>query len=142
MDPSLELLTAVRMALLGDSTVSGLVTGVYDRVPEKQGGAPNISSPYISFGPSDSFPDDYDCIDGEVVNIQVDVWSWGAGEAYSSVECRKIGKAIKNVLHDADLSLTTNALVTLYHTGTRILRDSDGVINHAACSFTSTIETP
>src|SRR5690606_18981222 len=110
---------------------------VYDRPADS-----SPASPYLSMGPWTIIPDDADCIDGVEVTGQIDVWSWGAGEAFGSAEVSKIADAVRRSLHDAEFNLTINALATIRHELTRILRDPDGVTNHAAIQFTATIETP
>lgn len=141
MDASYELILAAVTKLRATPAVTDLVgTKIYDRVPENQDGTPNVASPYISMGPSSVLPADYDCVGGEEITIQFDAWSWGGGEAYSSVQVRKIADAVKRALHGADLALTNNALVTLEHELTRIMRDPDGITNHAAIQFTATVE--
>lgn len=143
MDASYELILAAINRLRATTAVTTLVgTRIYDRVPEDQSGAPAVAFPYISIGPSTSIPDDFDCMDGEEVTIQFDVWTSGSGEAFGSVQCRKISGAIKRALHDADLTLTTNALVSFQHELTRILRDPNPAITHGVIQFTGTVETP
>lgn len=146
MEPSVDLQRAALDALKAYTPLTTIVgQKIYDRVPEKKQGnqnVPDVTSPYISFGPVTSIPDDADCIDGEEITFQLDAWSWGDGEAYGSVEVRKIAGLIKKALHRADLTLSTNALVSIRHEMTRILRESDGVTNHAAIQFTATVETP
>lgn len=141
MDASYDLRLAVVKALRADATVTSFVgSRIFDRVPQKEDGTPAVISPYISFGPDTIIPDDYECIPGEEITFQLDAWSWGGGEAFGSVEVRKIAGAVKKVLHDAELSLTTNALATLSHELTRIMRDTDGITNHAAIQFTAIVE--
>ena len=143
MDASFELIGAAMTRLRATAAVSSLIsTRIYDRVPEDQSGAPAVAFPYVSLGPSTSIPDDYDCLDGEEITLQFDVWTSGNGEAYGSVQCRKICDAIKRALHDAELTLTTNALVTLQWELTRILDDPSPAITHGAIQFTATVETP
>ncbi|MET3924604.1 DUF3168 domain-containing protein [Devosia sp. 2618] len=143
MDASFELILAAINRLRATPAVTSLVgTRIYDRVPEKTDGTPNVAFPYISMGPSTSIPDDFDCMDGEEITIQFDVWSSGSGEAFGSVECRKITGAMKRALHDVDLTLTTNALVSLTHEMTRTLRDPNPAITHGVIQFTATVETP
>ena len=143
MDASFELIKAVFDRLKSTPAVTTF-TGqhIYDRVPEKTDGTPNVPFPYVSLGPSSAIPDDFDCLQGEEITIQLDVWSSGAGEAYGTVQCRKICGAIKKALHDVDLSLPTNALVTLQHEITRIIDDPNPAINHGVVQFTATVETP
>lgn len=144
MDPSYELALAALNALRADSEMISLIgTKLYDRVPEKQVNGQtvaDVTSPYVSMGPVTVLSDDADCIDGVEVTFQLDAWSWGAGEAYSSVQVRKIAHAMRRVLHETELALDKNALVVLTHTLTRILRDPDGITNHAAVQFTGIVE--
>lgn len=144
MEPSYELQLAALNKLRATTALTAIVgQKIYDRVPEKQqGGAlvPDVTSPYLSFGPVTSIPDDADCIDGEEITFQIDAWSWGSGEAYGSVQVRKIAGLVKKALHRADLQLSTNALVSLRHEMTRILRESDGITNHAAIQFTAILD--
>ncbi|MBJ6986942.1 DUF3168 domain-containing protein [Devosia sp. MC521] len=145
MEPSYDLQLAALNKLREVAALTAIVGNkIYDRVPEKlSGGAlvPDVASPYISFGPVTSAPVDADCIDGEEITFQIDVWSWGSGLAYGSVQARQIAGLVKKALHKADLDLSTNALVSIRHEMTRILRESDGVTNHAAIQFTATVET-
>lgn len=146
MDASYELIRAMLDRLRATAAVTDLVgTRMYDRVPTRQtnnGPVPDVPYPFISIGPGTSIPDDYDCIRSEEITIQFDVWSSGAGEAYGSVQCRKICNALKQALHDVDLTLTENALVTLQWELTRILDDPNPAINHGVIQFTATVETP
>lgn len=146
MEPTYELQLAALNALRASTALTALVgTKIYDRVPEKMAGGvlvPDVASPYISFGPVTVVPDDADCIDGEEITFQIDVWSWGSGLAYGSVQARLIAGIVRKVLHRADLVLVDNSLVSIAHELTRILRDPDGVTNHGVIQFTALVETP
>lgn len=138
MDPTYELAAAIVARLKADAAVSGFVGGrVYDRPP-----AGAIASPYISFGPSDATTDDAECIDGLEISMQIDCWSWGSGEAFSSAEVRKIAGAVRASLHDAEFELAQNALVTIRHRITRYQRESDGATNRAIITITAFVELP
>lgn len=137
MDASYDLEVVVIAALRADEAVSAIVGArIYDRVPS----SPAQISPYISMGPSDASQDDADCIEAEEITFQVDCWSWGDGEAFGSAEVRQLSGAVKRCLHDAELALSENALVTLDHRITRVMRDPDGVTNHAAMTFSAFVE--
>ena len=141
--PDLELIKACLDRLRADATLVSLLgpgDQIFDRVPETKDGKTKVRSPYISLGPTTSIPDDYDCRDGEEITFQLDAWSWGHDIAYSSAEVRRIAAAMKRSLHNAEIVLTDNALVTLTHELTRILRDPDGVTNHAAVQFVAVVE--
>jgi hypothetical protein len=143
MDASVELIKAMFDRLKADSAVTALVgTHIYDRVPEEQDGTVNVPFPYVSMGSSSAIPDDFDCVKGEEITVQFDVWSSGSGEAFGTVQVRKICGAIKAALHDVDLSLPTTALVTLQWETTRIIDDPNPAINHGVIQFTATVEIP
>lgn len=138
MDPTYELAAAIIARLKADTMVAALVDGrVYDRPPD---GA--ITPPYISLGPSDATTDGADCIDVLEVNLQIDCWSWGSGEAFSSAQVRKLAGAVRASLHEAEFELTTNALATISHRITRYQREADGVTNRAIISVTAFVEIP
>lgn len=145
MEPIYELRLAALNKLRQTAALTAIVgTKIYDRVPEKQVNGQmvaDVTSPYISLGPATAISDDADCIDGLEVTFQVDVWSWGSGLAYSSVQASQAAGAVRKALHDVDLPLSVNALVSIRHELTRILRESDGVTNHGVVQFTAVIET-
>lgn len=143
MDASLELVTAALNALRASSSVTEHVgQGIFDRVPERLDGTPNVSFPYISLGPSSAIPDDIDCVDAEEITFQLDVWTSGSDDAFGSTQCRKISGAVKRALHDVELPLTVNALVTLQLETMRIVDDPNPAISHGVLTFTATVETP
>jgi hypothetical protein len=145
MDPSAELLIAVLQRLRTTPAVIAFVPAdrIYDKAPTNLKGEVAAQFPYITTGPTAAIPDDFDCVGGEEITIQLDVWSSGAGEAASTAECRKICNAIKRALHDVDdIVLTVNALVTLQWELTRVLPDPNPAIRHGVVQLTATIETP
>lgn len=143
MDASLELLTAALTRLRATAAVTDHVgANIFDRVPERQDGAPSVPFPYISMGPTSSVPEDFDCMDGETITFQIDVWTSGSDDAYGSAQCRKIAGAVKRVLHDKDLPLSVNALVSLELENLRIIDDPNPAISHGVVTFTATVETP
>lgn len=129
MDPTLDLQGAIYRHLSEGSPVL-LSVPIYDRVPQ------SAKPPYVSFGPSDALSDDADCITTLETTIQLDCWSTEPGFP----EVRRISDEVRRALHNADLSLTYNALVLLQHRQTRYIRSSDGLTSHAAMTFEATIE--
>lgn len=143
MDASVELIKVMVAQLEATPEVTSLVGNrFYDRVPERQGKPRADLYPYVSLGPSTAIPDDFDCMDGEEITVQFDVWSSGKDEAFGTVECRKICGAIKKALHNVDLSLSVNALVSLQHEMTRIIDDPNPAVSHGVIQFTAVVETP
>lgn len=105
---------------------------VYDSVPS------SATFPYVSIGPKQSLPDDADCITGFEIFLQLDAWSRAVG--FPEVE--RVAEEVRVSLHEYDLPLVDNALVTLTHRQTRLLRDPDGLTNHAAVEFVALVEQP
>lgn len=143
MAPDLELIAACFARLRLDSGVTALVpaTAIYDRVPETQDGMPAVPSPYIATDYTSIIPEDADCIPADEIEFQIDAYSWGSGEAYSSAQVRKIADAVKRSLHEAEFDLTVNALASIRHSLTRVQRASDWITNHAAIRFVAVVET-
>ncbi len=137
-DPLYELKAAVIAALRDDARVAGFVAGrVFDRVPTGDQAPP---SPYISMGRIDAAEDSADCIDGLDVTLQIDVWSWGDGEAYSTAECSRIAQAVRRALHDREMVLPAAALVNLRHWTTGIETARDGITHQAVVVFRAALE--
>lgn len=141
--PDEELIGAAITALKADADLGGMVgTRIYDRVPEKAAGKAGVETPYVSLGPMSSVTADADCIDGEEITLQFDVWSRGDGDAYGGREARRIMAAIRRALSDAELVLADNALVTLTFELKRLGRDADGATWHGLVQFSAVVETP
>ena len=129
--PSLELQGVIVSRLKADSAVRGLVAdSVYDNVPKDAG------YPRITLGATDETSDDADCIEGLAISFQVDCWS----QAVGFPQVRQMSDAVRRSLHDVDLTLTDNALVSLTHRQTRVFRDPDGLTSHAAMTFDAFVE--
>ncbi|QFT69607.1 hypothetical protein FIU93_22670 [Labrenzia sp. THAF35] len=131
-----ELELAVMARVKADASFAGYCANrFFDRVPD------NFSTfPYVAFGPSDNTPDDADCVYADEITFQIDVYSRGSGEAYGSAQVKKIASIIKKLLHDAEFSLTDNALANIQHRITRFRRESDGATNRAIMTFIATVE--
>jgi len=136
MDPTYELKAAVIARLKADSAVSSFVGArVYDRPPDG-----TAVSPYASMGPADAVSDAADEVDGLEITLQIDCWSWGSGHAFGSAEVSKLSGAVRAALHEAEFSLTENALATISHRITRYTRESDGITNRAIVTITAFVE--
>lgn len=131
-----ELWDLIRDALKASAPVMALVTDVFDKVPSDPWKAKKA---YISRGPVTGLPDDAECIDGEEITIQIDIWSrtpdrWSMDEMVS---------AVRKVLHEnEDLQLSQNALVDMRVTLTRIIDDPDPNTVHGLVQVTALVEEP
>jgi len=131
--PSLELQGKIVARLKADAGVTAIIgSRVYDSVPS------NASFPYVSIGPKQVVSDDYDCITGFEVFMQLDAWSRGTG--FPEVE--RLAEAVRIALHEFELPLVDNALVLFSHRQTRVMRDPDGLTAHAAVEFVGLVEQP
>jgi hypothetical protein len=141
MDPTFELINKCLSILRSDTSVSSLVGDrIYDRVPEKQDGTPNVKSPYISLGSTSFLTDDYDCVDAATIGIQFHCWSWGDGEQYSSAMVRKLAFFVRKALHKKDINLDNNGFVSIEHQITAYNRAIDGVTHQASVGFETLID--
>lgn len=132
MSISRELQKLIFDTLLADTAVSDLVGGrVYDGAPSDQ------EYPCITFGPTDSFNDDLQCVDARTETVQLDIWSRDQGRMGP---CKDICDAVKNALHLADLALATHALVRIRTDGIRVFRDSDGITAHGIVTVEADLE--
>lgn len=139
--PSLEIQGAIVTRLKAYTALTGLVGArVYDGVPDEQKRISDTGAafPYVSWGPDQSLSDDADCITGFEISIQLDAWSRKVGLP----EVKAVAEAVRAALHEYDLPLTDNALVSLRHIQTQTLRDPDGLTNHAVIEFTALVEQP
>ena len=129
--PSLELQGVIVARLKADSAVRALVADrVYDNVPD------DADFPRITLGATDETSDDAECIEGLAISFQVDCWSRAVGFP----QVRQLSDAVRRSLHEADLTLADNALVTIAHRQTRVFRDPDGLTSHAAMTFDAFVE--
>lgn len=138
MDPTFEIIKKCIEIMKADTSIAALVgSRIYDRVPEKQDGtiANNVISPYISLGNTQSFTDDYDCVDSATISLQWHCWSWGDGEAYSSALVRRLSFLVRKALHKQEIELDVNGLVSLSHVMTAYNRASDGATQQASVNF-------
>jgi predicted DNA-binding protein len=130
---SLELQGAIIKRLKAFAPLSAIVGDrIYDQPPG------TVTFPYVSLGPDDAVSDDAECLTSFEVTIQVDAWSKNAGR----VELKQVSEAVRAALHDHDLALEANALLSIRHRQTRHLPDPGGETNHAAIEFVALVEQP
>lgn len=134
MSVSEEVRQLIEDTLKADAQVSALVgSRVYD-------GAPPIKSrtyPDITFGANDYTPEDYQCIFGRDETFQLDCWTREHGR---KAQCRDLVDAVKAALHEADLTLTVNALVRIRVVLVRVFNDPDGLTTHGVVQVTADVE--
>lgn len=131
-EPTLALQGAILAALNADSDVTDLVSDrIYDRIPK----VPTF--PYIRLGQDQDIDDGTDCTDASEIFATIDAFSRGVGKP----EVKRIAGAVRRALHDADLSLTDNALVLIKYEDTIYRTDPDGLTEHAIIRFKALTES-
>jgi hypothetical protein len=127
-DASLPLQKAIVTALKGASIAGGRV---YDRVPDTP------TFPYVSFGPFTALTEIADEYEGSETTIQLDVWS----RANNSVEVKQVGRAVREALHEAELTLEEDQrLVELIVQDVRYTADPDGLTQHGIITLRALTE--
>jgi hypothetical protein len=129
---ALALQRAIYAALTGDVTLNALMGGqrIYDDVPQRE------PHPYVSFGQSSAM--DWASLgeDGEEHTVTLHVWSRHGGKT----EALAIMAAIRNVLHDAALTLDEHRLVNLRHEFSDVRREPDGDTVHGTVRYRAVTE--
>lgn len=132
MSVSVALQVLIRARLLAVSAVTDLVgVRIYDAPREP------VAFPYVTFGPSDFVPDDYDCIDGRIETQQLDVWS---NALDGKAEAKRIVDAMKAALHDFSAEPSSGALVSMRVTLARVMDDPQPGIFHGMVMIEATME--
>lgn len=130
--PSVELQTAVFDRLVADTGVHALCADrIYDNVPEAR------IFPYISFGMSDYYEDDSDCIPARVETLQIDCWAQENGKKRPA---RELVDAVKAALHLHAPELPTHGLVEMRVVAARVFGDPDGITAHGVVTLQAMIE--
>lgn len=131
-DASLPLQKAIIAALKADAAVVNLVAQrIFDGVPV------NAQKPYLSLGTFQVLPDQGDCYDASDTTIQINGWSTGP----SSVEAKKIGRAVRSALDQKQLVLDENQrLVSLISEQSFYMLEVDGITQHAVLTFIASTE--
>ena len=116
---------ALYSRLNGDSTLGGLVTGVYDAVPD------DTTLPVVVIGVGSSVDDGSKTLDAREYTINVDVWS-----DYSGLkQTKNIIKQVYSLLHEYALSVSGAALVDLRCEFTSELIENNGITRHGVMRF-------
>ncbi|MDH3232199.1 MAG: DUF3168 domain-containing protein [Alphaproteobacteria bacterium] len=132
----LQVAMVARMEAFGPLTTL-VALRIYDRVEEADRN--DVDFPYVAFGRVDEIRDDAECIKGFDIRMQIDCYSREPGKA----ECLQIADAVQLALHDEELILPDNALVSLAHVRT-VCQQVKGDIQttHAAVIFDAFAEQP
>ncbi|MBI1650830.1 DUF3168 domain-containing protein [Hyphomicrobium sulfonivorans] len=118
VNASWALQQAMLTALTSDSALVALLGGthVWDSVPAR---AP---FPYVAFAGATERDWSTGTDQGSEHAVTLHVWSRYAGRK----EAQAIITAVRDVLHEAELSVSGHALINLRHESSEIVRHSDG----------------
>ncbi len=133
MSAGKELWRAIFETLTADAALAAMVDGIHDKAPNDPWGEKQA---YISRGPFSGSPDDADCIFGQEISAQLDIWSrqnnrWSVDEI--------IGQVRKS-LHEAELLLDEGALATIQVRLWRVTDDPDPMQQHGIVQVLALIE--
>lgn len=129
----LELHGAIVQALLGAAAVTALVAQrIYDRPP----GDPAPQLPYVVVADLELQGGYAECLVWDVLQVSINVFSDEPGLP----EAMRIGRALRDALHDANLQLATNNLTEIKFQSARYGRDVDGLGARAAVVFRARAE--
>lgn len=115
-DATLELLRAVRTALVSDAEIAAAVG---ERVATDW--AAMLSAPFMRLSAPDVRDYETDCGDGSEYTLRVHVFAREAGP----VQARQLAARVRAVLANADLEVTGAALWWLTYDQTRNQQDAD-----------------
>ena len=138
MSPSLELQGLIVPRLKADAALAGIIGArVFDHVPRSgTTGEVTAQYPFVGLGYWGETQDDADCIEGAEIFGRIECWSRGIGKT----EALRIAEAVRASLHNADLTLTENALVLIEWVRTDTNLDPDGLTSHATVEIRALVE--
>ena len=119
---SWELQKGIYQTLAGDPSVTGLLGGanIFDDAPQ------DADYPYLTFGQSTIRDWSTGTEDGLEHILTLHVWSRAGGKK----QTHEIIEAIRNVLHDAPVTVSDHTLVNLRHEFSEARQDPDGETYH------------
>lgn len=133
MSAGQDLWQAIYDALTGSAALVALVDGIYDKAPDDPWGENEV---YITRGPFYGSPEDADCIIGQEITGQIDVWSrrpdrWSVDDVIGQV---------KFSLHNQDLAMGETALATIEVRLWRVTDDPDPTQQHGIVQVVAVVE--
>lgn len=120
-----ELHTAVHTRLTGDDTLTGMVNGVFDEVPE------TVTMPYVTLGMTQEVPDDGHDRQGLETTLTVNIWSRYRGYK----EAAEILRELDRLLDRAPLAVDGFTDVSIANTNHQFMRDPDPEVRHAVVTY-------
>lgn len=124
---------------------SALSSFVSDRIYDVPPGQPHErTSPYIHMGPWSSTLLQAECFESYDINGQIDIYSWGQGEAASTMQASKISRLVADVAEEMGLDTIilgdSHELKDFRLRSKRILTASDGKTKHIPMSISAIVD--
>lgn len=128
---AVALQIAVYDALAADSTLSGLVSGIYDNPTQVSDPGDNSAFPFVTVGEARFAPWDTDTEKGREATVVIHTWS----RAQHHIECKRVQEAIYNILHRVTLPMTGHVWIGCDLASQDAQRDPDAITVHGVQEF-------
>jgi len=129
---SFDLQSAIFSLLSGDSTLDGLIGNnkIFDSIAPQ-----DTAYPYVIIGLETMRDVGTKTLDGNVYNVDIDVWSQYRGQK----EIKEIMERIYNLLNNATISVSGASSVMSYVVNAVTLTEVDGITRHGIVNVDFTI---
>lgn len=119
--------TAIYQRLKNDATLAGMVTGVYDYVPE------GTAYPYVRIGDHLSIPDNTHDTYGREITTTIHIWTRSRGNAQGQAIAARIGELLDH--RPRDLAVAGHKVVSIRQEFDQVLPDPDPEVRHHILRF-------
>lgn len=126
MSGSYGLQVGLYNALVANTPLMALITGVYDNPVQAADSGAAAAFPYVTIGDDDITPWDTDTETGSQASVNIHTWS----RARNLLETKLIQQAIYNVLHRSTFAITGYTVVMIDLQSQGATRDPDGITIH------------
>lgn len=129
---SFDLQSAIYSLLSGDSTLDGLIGNnkIFDSIAPQ-----DTAYPYVIIGLETMRDVGTKTLDGNVYNVDIDVWSQYRGQK----EIKEIMERIYNLLNNATIGVSDASSVMSYVVNAVTLTEVDGITRHGIVNVDFTI---
>jgi hypothetical protein len=119
--------TAIYQRLKADPVLAGMVTGVYDYVPE------GTAYPYVRIGDHLSIPDNTHDTYGREITTTIHIWTRSRGNAQGQAIAARIGELLDH--RPRDLAVAGHRVVSIRQEFDQVLPDPDPEVRHHIVRF-------
>ena len=119
--------TAIYQRLKADPVLAGMVTGVYDYVPE------GTAYPYVRIGDHLSIPDNTHDTYGREITTTIHIWTRSRGNAQGQAIAARIGELLDH--RPRDLAVAGHRVVSIRQEFDQVLPDPDPEVRHHILRF-------